>query len=162
MTLKDIYKTCGGYHFVYKEEKNKYSKEDIDIIIKQKRKNFKPIICLDDNIVYYNINDICIKYKINNSECVIRCCKNKNRTANKYHFMYLEDFKQATNDEIQFKKSYISNKRKIYCLTTNEIFDSVVEACKKYNLHSSGVINCCKKIISNTKGYVFEYLSWHT
>lgn len=159
MTLKDIYKTCGGYHFVYKEEKNKYSKEDIDIIIKQKRKNFKPIICLDDNIVYYNINDICTKYKIKSPECVIRCCKNKSKTANTYHFMYLEDFKQATNDEVELKKSYINNKRNIYCLTTNEIFDSIAEACKKYNLHSSGVINCCKKIISNTKGYVFEYLS---
>ena len=159
IALKDIYKTSGGYHFLYEEDKSKFSKEELDILIKYKNKNFRPIICLDDNNIYYNMEDICLKYNIKYPECIIRCCRNKNKTANMYHFMYLEDFKKTTPEEIKLKVSYINNNRKIYCSTTDEMFDSMTEACKKYNLHYSGIIKCCKKEISNTKGYVFEYIT---
>lgn len=158
-SLKSVYKTCGGYHFLYQKDMYKYSDEDIKIILKQKSKKFKPIICLDDNKIFYNSEDICKEYNIKYFDTIIKCCKNKQKTVNKHHFMFLKDFKNATQKEIDIKISYIDNKRKIYCSTTDEIFNSIQEACIKYNLYSSNIVECCKGKITNTKGYKFRYIS---
>ena len=69
---------------------------------------------------------------------------------------YLNDYKNATPEEINKRKTYTDNKRKIYCSTTGECFESINDACRSYGVHSSGVVNCCKGKISNTKGYIFK------
>lgn len=157
--LKNIHKTCGSYHWVYKEYLDNTSLDKIQEIIKNKKDNFEPIICLDDNKVFYNYKDICREYSIKYAETIRRCCIGKNKTSNGHHFMYLKDYKIATKEDIFNKISYINNKRKVYCITTGETFDSIQEVCEKYKVYNSGVINCCKGIFKSTKGYKFRYLS---
>jgi len=60
------------------------------------------------------------------------------------------------------------NKRKIICLTTKEIFNCIVDASNKYNIHASNISYCCRhitqsidKLQNNTKlvwMYYDEYL----
>lgn len=42
------------------------------------------------------------------------------------------------------KKMALSNSRKVFCITTNEIFESITEASLKYNIHRSNISRCCK------------------
>ena len=39
--------------------------------------------------------------------------------------------------------------KKIICLTTNEIFDSIVDSCKKYNTYDSNIIKCCQNKVKS-------------
>lgn len=156
--LKNINRTCGTYHWIYTSDKENFSNEDLQTIIKKKNGRLQqPIICLDDNIVYFNYKDICDTYNIKYSITIYRCCIGRNKSSNGYHFMFLEDYKKSTLEDIKKKKSYY-NKRRIYCVTTGENFNSIADACRKYHLHSSGIINCCQNKITNTKGFVFKYI----
>ena len=46
------------------------------------------------------------------------------------------------------KGKYIGDKhprsKKVKCITTGEIFDSIADAKRKYNVYSSGISDCCK------------------
>lgn len=35
--------------------------------------------------------------------------------------------------------------KKVHCVTTGEIFDSISKACQHYKLHASSICRCCKK-----------------
>lgn len=50
------------------------------------------------------------------------------------------------------EKASIAKFRKIYCITTNEFFDSVTEAANKYSIERSNIVACCagrRKIAGN-------------
>lgn len=52
------------------------------------------------------------------------------------------------------------NGRKVYCTTTNELFDTLIEASRKYNITSGEIISCCKLELSKA-GYCGEKpLQW--
>ena len=159
VALNNIGRTSGTYHWVYIENKNNFSYKDLEIIKKKKSGRISPIICLDDGSIFYNYKDICDAYNIKYPESIQRCCVGKSKFANGYHFMYLSDYKNATPEEIKERKSYTDNKRKIYCSTTGECFESINDACRSYGVHSSGIVNCCRGKISNTKGYIFKYIT---
>ena len=43
------------------------------------------------------------------------------------------------------KKLHLENKQiPIICINTKEIYNSIADACRKYNLHDSNIIICCK------------------
>ena len=48
--------------------------------------------------------------------------------------------------------------RKIVCITTNEQFDCIADAARKYQLCPSSITDNCKHRIKKVKGYIFEYL----
>lgn len=49
-------------------------------------------------------------------------------------------------------------KTKVRCITTNENFDSISEACNKYDLKVTHVSAICRGKRKSTKGLVFEYI----
>lgn len=49
--------------------------------------------------------------------------------------------KSHRKDLLLFRKN---KGKKIICLTTNEIFDSIADACDKYNIKQSSMSNCCR------------------
>lgn len=69
-------------------------------------------------------------------------------------------------DEEKYKKRiehlqsvrYDFPKRKVKCITTNEIFESISEACKKYDLKVTHVCAICRGKRKSTKGLIFEYI----
>lgn len=50
--------------------------------------------------------------------------------------------------------------RKVVCLNTKETFETIIEACKKYNLHPVNVVNCCKGKIRYSGRNNNENLKW--
>lgn len=47
--------------------------------------------------------------------------------------------------------------KKIICLTTNEVFDYIRKASKKYHIDESSISKVCKGKMKHIKGYVFMY-----
>ena len=48
--------------------------------------------------------------------------------------------------------------RKVYCITTNEYFDCIADAARKYHVCDSAIVDNCKQKVKQVKGYVFEYV----
>lgn len=49
-------------------------------------------------------------------------------------------------------------RRKIKCITTNEIFDSAAEASRKYNIYTSGLQRALSGEYKTAGGYTWEYI----
>ena len=47
--------------------------------------------------------------------------------------------------------------KKIICITTGEIFNSMREACRKYNIHTGSMTECCQGKRKTAGGYKWEY-----
>lgn len=56
------------------------------------------------------------------------------------------------------EKASIAKFTKIRCNTTNEEFDSIREACKKYGLYHSNIVACCKGRRTKCGGYSWSYV----
>lgn len=48
------------------------------------------------------------------------------------------------NHELECQKRLLKKCRKVLCIETNEIFDSIVEASKRYNVDKSHISYCCQ------------------
>ena len=47
--------------------------------------------------------------------------------------------------------------KKVICITTGEIFNSMREACRKYNIHTGSMTECCQGKRKTAGGYKWEY-----
>lgn len=114
----------------------------------------RKIICLNTGKIYNKIVDAEMDTGLNNS-LLTRTCKGKSKYCGKMEdgtpmlWQYYEenvDYEKLKNK--LFEKIYSPNitksSTKIICLTTNEIFDSIDSACKKYNLFWGNLKKACK------------------
>ena len=71
---------------------------------------------------------------------------------NKYNCNYGNHIKNCTGH----------NKRKVICTTTNEKFNSIVEASEKYNIDAADIVHCCqhKRLTSGKIPNTNIRLSW--
>jgi group I intron endonuclease len=152
-------RTACGYHWITLEDKEKMSDQELFLITKHTNANFKDIICLDDNKIYYNSEDICRAYDIKYYMQIKRCCEGIQNTAKGHHFMFYEDYINKTQKEIEYiKKQKYKNKKSVKCITTNQVFESITEASKKTGAHIPNILNCCLGKQKETKGLKFIYL----
>mgnify|MGYP003463631969 FL=1 len=73
--------------------------------------------------------------------------KNLEWCTNKYNHNY------GTRNERVGK----SLSKKVICITTGEIFNSMREACRKYNIHTGSMTECCRGKQKTAGGYKWEY-----
>ena len=67
------------------------------------------------------------------------------------HFFWYDEFLKLNQQDIGLflVKCQNSHFKKVICLTTNEVFDTIKIAADEYNMKSSvGITNCCKEKIS--------------
>ena len=115
--------------------------------------NWRSIICLNTMEIFESTANASIKYDILASN-IHGCCKNKRRFAGRHPttdermiWMYYNKFLEKTNEEIEEIINNIKNHYKIkqvICLTTNEIFNSAVDAGIVYNLDKNYIGDCCR------------------
>jgi len=130
------------------------TKEEIENIIdnaleRSKTNNIK-IICLTTNKIFNTITEASKEYNIDDSS-IVKGCKGiqsfvgrHSITNEKMVWMYYDEYVLKTEDEI---KEILNSKQKkipahfvkIICLTTGEIFNSQIEASRKYNISNTGI-----------------------
>jgi group I intron endonuclease len=115
-------------------------------------KNYIKIVCIETREIFKSILEASIKLNINKSS-ISSCCSKKLKSAGKLHFCYYEDY--INNNYNTNPSSYKT--KKIICLETNEIFNSIKEASNTKNISVSALISCCKGKSKTSGGYHWEY-----
>lgn len=134
-----------GNQFAYYEEGKKYELKEIT------NECFKAVVCINTMEKFDTITSASIKYNCN-IEAIRQACNNhyKGATALGYQWDYFEEGKEYE----LFDKTYY-NSRRVICINTGEIYESVSEAEKTNNI--SGISACCRGENHTAGGYQWEF-----
>jgi len=111
----------------------------------------KKVVCLTTGEIFNTNSDASKTYNIDPSG-ISSCCKNNLMSAGKniitgkpMVWMYYNEYITKTENEIKVKinNSLNPHGRKIICVTTNEVFDSITEASIKYKVNKANISECC-------------------
>lgn len=129
----------------------------------------KQIYCIETDTVYDGVDDICEKLNLKCKNHIYNVCDPKNGTYKSiygYHLLWYDDYKNMTKDELD---NYLNitlvnkNNKKIICLETLEVFNSMSTVSKKYkssNLVGNGcgrIVAACKNIQKTAYGFHWMY-----
>lgn len=138
-----------------------------DLYRKEKR-----VVCLNTKKIFNNLAEPTELYNLKSKICISDCCRGKQKSAGilgngeKLTWMYENDYLKTSKDEILKKINEANNNihygkpKKIICITTNEVFDSLSIARDTYKVNN---ISAClhKRIKSAGKHPITgEALKW--
>lgn len=146
------YKQCYGLHFMWNDEYEHISQQSLNDFWTwvNDESNYKhKVICLITNEIFNSIAEANQHYNTRN---VGECCRGNKKSAGKLNdgtpllWMYLSDYENMSEQQINEYISHCERKRppnikKVICVTTGVIFNSIAEAEQKYNAKS--VSDCC-------------------
>lgn len=148
---RGITKTAGGYHWCYSDCKENFAPQEWDSKV--------AVLCLELNQKFTSTSDAA-QYVNKNSCGITACLKGNQKTCGGYHWIY---FQELTNDECKQKIIEIEGVRgskqftkAVRCVETQEIFESVSEANRKYNTTHIGSV--CSGARKTACGYHWEYV----
>ena len=146
------YKQCHGLHFMWNDEYEHISQQSLNDFwtwVNDDSNYRNKVICLTTNEIFDSISKANLYYSTSN---VGQCCNGNKKSAGKLNdgtpllWMFLSDYENMSEQEIKKYISHCKRKRppnikKVICITTGVIFDSIAEAEQKYNAKS--VSDCC-------------------
>lgn len=147
-------KYCGEnsplYGRAFSEEHKKKLSENHADVSGENNPNAKKVICLNTMEIFNCIEEARIKYNCNGDIGVV--CKGERKACGKLEdgtlltWMYLEDYENATEWEINRRLKRVKRKKgkPILCLTTKMFFYNLQEASDYYNCNLCCIIACCK------------------
>ena len=150
--------TYNNQHWMFKEEYDKLSQQDIEEIILTKNK-CKQVVCLENNKIYSKLIDAQEDMNIDRTS-IRKCCNGLQKTAKNYHFVWYEYYKKLSQAQIKcILNDYNKDrKHKCKCLQTNQIFTSINEAANTLKLSARQITASCKGQKAYTHGYTFEFV----
>ena len=161
-----IYAACvgkrdsvGGYkgkplQFAYYEEGKEYKLKRLKRINTPKK-----VICVNTKEIFNSTSEAAKKYK--KYGCgqpkISMCCNGKRKHAGRLEngeyliWRFLDDY--DPNEKFVFTKKIINpgNKRKVRCITTGEVFDTVKAAYEKYGISKSSMYRALAGEIKGTR-----------
>ena len=132
-------RTASNLHFCYLKEKDKFNYQ----LGKQRK-----ILCIETGIVYQSHKEAFEKTGIKH---IIECCRGKASTAGGFHWCYEDE-----RDKYIAKKD--KSRKKVFCVETKEVFNSMKEACNAYNIHPSCLSAACSGKQNTAGGYHWKYV----
>ena len=151
--LKDQHYTRGGYHWMYLDD----YKKSISISIPNKRPgNKKRIICIETKESFESIINASYKYNVDSSE-IVKCCKDYSKTAKGYHWAYEDDYNKGLFKHVD-KKVGRHGMKKVLCIETGHVFDSLSEASRSTSIDASSIGRVCKEKQNVAGGYHWKYV----
>lgn len=123
------------------------------------------VVCVNTGEEFSTMDAAAEKYNISQGE-ISQCVSGKQKTAgkdlngNRIIWVDKNDYIPMTYDEVLKKLKEFEterrekNQRKVQCITTGEVFESMKDACKKYNLNASYLSAHCRRTrAKNGYGY---------
>lgn len=107
----------------------------------------KKVYCIEENKVYDSAKQVADKLHVLKDNIYLICNKKKScKSAKGLHFLWFDDYEKMTQRDIEeYLESCKDNKnQKNICITTGEIFESLEDASKKYNITASCISSCCR------------------
>lgn len=155
-----IYKVCNGkqyvannLHFLWYDDYINMTKQDIEAYVYKCDNpiSYRKVICIETQEVFNKPADASLKYcgDFKKTPKIIRACKEfrtalKDENGKLLHWMYYDEYlsKIENGEEIIFHKN--RNKRKVICITTNKIFNTVKDAGLYYKIAPNSISACCR------------------
>lgn len=143
---ENVYNERDGGHGLTSEEISHWSKErwkDSEF-----RKIFcKPVICINTQKVYESISEASRQTKAD-PKGISLCCKNipmynsagKDSQGQPLVWAF---YKEGETYEMPSKNELNKNRRRVICLETQEVFESITDAANKVKTGISGISECC-------------------
>lgn len=121
----------------------------------------KKVICIETGQKFDSLKQASEQTELPQQN-ICRCCKGQCKSAGGFHWMYLEDYEQLSNEEIQKIKNHKTiTKRKIICIETGIIYKSFHEAERQTGLPNTNICRCCQgKVKTCGKLHWMYYDEW--
>lgn len=133
------------YQFAYYQEGMKYELKPIKNI-----KEPKKVICVNTGEIFDSTHEASIKTGVSQSK-ISMCCNGKRRHAGRLEngewlvWEFLENYNPNKKYVFNKKGKFSNRKKRVKCLITGEIFDTITEAAERYEIKSSSNITmACK------------------
>lgn len=119
----------------------------------------KAVYCIELNKIYLCMRDAQRELGINVKD-ISRCCKRLRNTAGNYHWIYADEIEKCNIDEIlqRRKHAQITNKKKVRCVETNKVFDSITQASEKTGIDLSSISACCRGKLQSINKLHWEFI----
>ena len=132
---------------------NNYSAQNSTI-----RSSGTKVTCVNTGISYSTIAEPSKIYNIDDKG-ILNCCRGNDfsagkdlKTGEKLFWMYTDDYNKLNKREVikylidKKVKEYTENisGKPVYCTTTNEVFNSIMDAVRAYGGNESGIRKCCR------------------
>ena len=132
---------------------NNYSAQNSTI-----RSSGTKVTCVNTGISYSTIAEPSKIYNIDDKG-ILNCCRGNDfsagkdlKTGEKLFWMYTDDYNKLNKREVikylidKKVKEYTENisGKAVYCTTTNEVFNSIMDAVRAYGGNESGIRKCCR------------------
>ena len=116
------------------------------------------VTCVNTGISYSTIAEPSKIYNIDDKG-ILNCCRGNDfsagkdlNTGEKLFWMYTDDYNKLNKREVikylidKKVKEYTENisGKAVYCTTTNEVFNSIMDAVRAYGGNESGIRKCCR------------------
>ena len=135
--------------------KSKHSEETKRLISKISSKKVVQLSKVDGGLIN-TFNSIVVAGKETNisSKHISRCCTGKRKSSGGFCWMHYDDYvENGFNKDLLQNSSY----RKVLCIETNEIFNTILEASISKNINNVGIWNCCNNLAKTAGGFIWKY-----
>lgn len=131
-------------------------------------KNSKKVVCINTGEVFNCMLSIEDKFGFSANH-ISQCCSGNRKSegvidGKRCGWMYYDDYKKIPKKDLDILiKELSENKshKKVVCINTGEVFNTVTEASQKYNIPNQNISSCCTQKGNKTAGKLGEYkLSW--
>ncbi len=167
--LKNKKQHIKGYTFDYYDPTKVYTKK---ALVNQTRESLiakalmKKIICLQTLEVFNSVKQAGLKLKIH-PDSISKVLKGVQKSTKRYTFEYydsnktytkaLPDEKLKNNSQLHEKTQKAQKNKKVICLQTLEVFESIKKAAQKFDLNPTNLGSTLKGKFYYNKGYTFDY-----
>ena len=140
----------------------------IKVCPEAKREYKRPVICLDDGKIYNTVKEAGEKTGIP-SKSINVCCSNGIKSTKGTHWAWFSDYEKRLKENPNAREEMLAEKepkmpirggakKKIVCVETGQIFNSVAEASKLFNTSSFNISHALTGDNKTAGGYQWQYL----
>lgn len=150
-SCKKYIKACGK-HFLFLSDWN--SELEKEILNGWHKNKGRHVVCVETGQIFPDMKIAGEWAGLKNGKSDISaCCRGKKKSAGGYHWVYEGD--EINPELLKPNKKF----RKVMCLETKQIFDSISKAKEWAGISNSSLItNCCKGRVKTAGGYHWQYV----
>ena len=120
----------------------------------ENNKNRRKVICIETGQVFNSIKEAGEYVGVANPTNISTCCTGKCKTIGGYHWAYYGCSEEEIKRKLNEGKSH---DKKVICIETGRVFDSLKEAGKYVGVASCNISKCCSGGCKTVKGYHWAY-----